>query len=940
MDENGVTRIAKGERKENYKRENQKSWRMTMSKLLKSKVLVIIMTMLIVLVGGSSKVSAAAWEAALMPRNYTNYMYGAYESGKTYTPDQVKRVIFQKTEPSGHTDSWAVDDPDSPTGYPITSYIVPTGNTTSDGKTLYDQYIVCDASMIMNYPKQFFAKYQNMTEIIGLEIIELYGAPSFYQMFYNCKSLTSIDLSNFYTDYATNMSQMFSGCSSLTNLDLSSFDTSSVTDMSHMFENCSSLEKLDLSNFDTSKVKYMGSMFDCCSGLTELDVSSFDTSLNTSMHSMFYKCENLSYIDVSGFNTSNVTKMVSTFHGCKKLTSLDVSGFDTRKVTSTYLMFASCESLTTIDVSGFITTSLTEINYMFNDCTSVTSLDLRGFNTSNITEMRYLFGDCASLTSLDVSSFDTSNVTIFRGIFAGCESLTTINWGTNFDTSKATDMGSFFWNCGSFTSINFPSSFNTSLVTDMSGMFWKCKELISLDLSSFDFTNLTTMETMFNRCEKLTSITFPTTKTSKVTNFEATFAKCPSLTSIDLTYFDTSSATNMERMFQECSSLTSLDVSKFDTDSVTIMFSMFDECSSLKFLDLSSFNTKVINGTASYTWTDTGETCKDVDAFLRNCEELETLILGPNFTRLDGKNMFASCSSLKSIHIQKAANVTSEVISTADDTKLSRCSNATLYVPTKVAEGLYEANEIYLSALTADRIKPMIDLLGDNPMEVIIGSTFTDPSAKVIGQDTSDLTEIEAYGYSYAVATPSINTTAQNTYTIAYTLSFDYGMGPVAVATETRTVNVIDAPKLMERDEKSVSTITMLGAQRANKTTYTADLVDRIIFSTTIPDGYIVDAVWDVSKNNGDYTVVSYLKNSTTRTGYYDQYIVATGEILLSKDCSYLFCNYTNMRSVVNIQQINTSNVNSMTQMFSMCSALESVDLSGFDTGFRGGKGN
>ena len=54
-------------------------------------------------------------------------------------------------------------------------------------------------------------------------------------MFFECSSLTNIDLSNFNAQNVTNMSFMFYKCSSLTNIDLSNFNTQNVTDMSFMF---------------------------------------------------------------------------------------------------------------------------------------------------------------------------------------------------------------------------------------------------------------------------------------------------------------------------------------------------------------------------------------------------------------------------------------------------------------------------------------------------------------------------------------------------------------------------------------------------------------------------------------------------------------------------------------------------------------------------------
>jgi surface protein len=63
---------------------------------------------------------------------------------------------------------------------------------------------------------------------------------------------------------------MFYNCSSLTSLDVSSFDTHNVTDMGTMFGKCSSLTTLDLSSFDTSKVTKMDWMFYTCDALTSI----------------------------------------------------------------------------------------------------------------------------------------------------------------------------------------------------------------------------------------------------------------------------------------------------------------------------------------------------------------------------------------------------------------------------------------------------------------------------------------------------------------------------------------------------------------------------------------------------------------------------------------------------------------------------------------------
>ena len=102
-------------------------------------------------------------------------------------------------------------------------------------------------------------------------------------MFYECSSLTSLNLSNFNTNNVTNMSNMFSDCSSLTSLNLSNFNTNNVTNMSYMFSNCSSLTSLNLSNFNTNNVTNMSCMFSYCSSLTSLNLSNFNTNNVTNM---------------------------------------------------------------------------------------------------------------------------------------------------------------------------------------------------------------------------------------------------------------------------------------------------------------------------------------------------------------------------------------------------------------------------------------------------------------------------------------------------------------------------------------------------------------------------------------------------------------------------------------------------------------------------------
>ena len=84
-----------------------------------------------------------------------------------------------------------------------------------------------------------------------------------YGVFYNCSSLTSLDVSNWNTSKVTNMMGTFMKCSALTSLDVSNWNTSNVTTMWGMFNNACSLKTLNLNSWDVSKVTDMTNMFKC-----------------------------------------------------------------------------------------------------------------------------------------------------------------------------------------------------------------------------------------------------------------------------------------------------------------------------------------------------------------------------------------------------------------------------------------------------------------------------------------------------------------------------------------------------------------------------------------------------------------------------------------------------------------------------------------------------
>ena len=145
---------------------------------------------------------------------------------------------------------------------------------------------------------------------------------------------------------------------------------------------------------------------------------------------------------------------------------------------------------------------------------------------------------------------------------------------SSFDTSKVTNMGRMFFGMSNLIALDL-SNFDTSQVTDMRYMFSGMSNLIALDLSNFDTSYVTDMRSMFSSMSSLATLNPSNFDTSKVTNMNGMFYGMRSLTTLDLSNFDTSKVWDMEDMFGDMSSLTTLDLSNFDTSKVMSMNHMF-----------------------------------------------------------------------------------------------------------------------------------------------------------------------------------------------------------------------------------------------------------------------------------------------------------------------------------------------------------------------------
>ena len=195
--------------------------------------------------------------------------------------------------------------------------------------------------------------------------------------------------------------------------------------------------------------------------------------------------------------------------------------------------------------------------------------------------------------------------------------------------------------------------------------FWKDVVTKVVFDSSFKDFRPTTTEGWFYNLSALTTIEgLENLNTSAVTDMSDMFYGCYSLTSLNLSNFNTSKVTDMNSMLSGCSSLTELNVSNFNTSKVTNMGSMFSGCSSLTELNVSNFNTsKVTNmgymfsGCSSLTELNLSNFNTSKVTYMRymffGCSGLTSLNLS-NFKTSKVTNMsemFSDCSGLKELNV-------------------------------------------------------------------------------------------------------------------------------------------------------------------------------------------------------------------------------------------------------------------------------------------------
>ena len=420
----------------------------------------------------------------------------------------------------------------------------------------------------------------------------------------------------------------------------------------------------------------------------------------------------------------------------------------------------------------------------------------------------------------------------------------------------------------------FDESFKNARPKSCDAWFYCFEGLTKIEhLDYLNTSEVENMGLMFSICTSLETLDLSSFNTEKVTNMFEMFVGSTNLRTINLPKgFIGSNVTDLNGRFRGCASLTELDLSGSNAEKVKNMGNMFNGCVALSNLNLSGFKT------ASLT---------DMQFLFSSCQSLESLDLsGFNTENVTSMvSMFSQCSSLRSLDLSSFN--TSKVIdmnlmfymcTNLESIDLSSFDTENLQQMARMFYSCTKLEMLDLSSFATPNMTSMLCAFQNckNLKKIYVTSAFT----------TDKVTE-GPYAFAGCVNLPNFNPDKTGVE-MAHT-----GAGGYLTAATASWVRW-DAP-----------TGTLSFHRSATK-----PAGDNILDL-----GYGNYPNWD--------THAAEIKKVVFKAGFRDE---------THTTCSKWFSGCTNLTSIEGIENLNTSNVKYMNEMFGQCSNLETLDLSHFNT--------
>ncbi len=227
--------------------------------------------------------------------------------------------------------------------YNIAAYLVKNESYT-DADPKYDAVVYANVEKLLANRNQSFM-FHDMINLKNIKFDNFDTSNCIFtgMMFAGCTQIETIDISCFKTAGVTEMYGMFMECPALKSITFpSTFVTNKVERVEAMFYNCTSLTEINLSSFDTSGTIAFASMFSGCTSLKKLDLSPLDLSnvsydkdlgLGVYLENFLKDCNSLEYIKVPKAMPADYNIVLpAQFSPYSEITEISAANSGTHKV--------------------------------------------------------------------------------------------------------------------------------------------------------------------------------------------------------------------------------------------------------------------------------------------------------------------------------------------------------------------------------------------------------------------------------------------------------------------------------------------------------------------------------------------------------------------------------------------------------------------------------
>lgn len=457
----------------------------------------------------------------------------------------------------------------------------------------------------------------------------------------------------------------------------------------------------------------------------------------------------------------------------------------------------------------------------------------------------------------------------------------TLYYGTNYKESDygiSLLTGSPLWQTTAerkkIKTVVFDESCKDARPKDCRGWFWSFEALTTIEhLDYLNTSEVDDMRSMFSSCTSLETLDLSSFNTEKVTTMATMFENSKHLRSLKLPKgFIGSSVTDLNATFKGCESLTELDLSGSNSENVKEMNEMFYGCRALSKLDLTDFKTgQVTTMENMFCICSTLETL-DVSSF--NTENVTTML-----------GMFNNCSSLRSLD-------------------LSSFNTRKVTYMQSMFEGCTNLESIDLSSFDTENMKSMTGMFFScTKLDTLDLSSFATPKMVSMVDAFRNCKNLKTIYVTSAFTTDKV------------TLDFSIFDGCVNLPNYNPNKTGVEMAHTGEGGYLTAATASWVRWDAPTGTLSFHRSGTKPVGDNILDLGYGNYPNWD--------THAAEIKKVVFKAGFRDE---------THTRCSKWFSGCTNLTSIEGIENLNTSNVKYMNEMFDQCSNLETLDLSHFNT--------